>query len=167
MKNMVRERTFTWDAPAATMAKIMGRDPIEWLHAMMRGEVPAPPAAHLMGFTIEEAEIGHVAFSMRAEEWMSNPVGVVHGGMTATILDTVITLAVQTKLPPEKFCTTVDLHIQLVRSVPPDSRIIVAHGYAVHVGRSIGTARGEAFDEDGRLIATATGTFSILEATRS
>lgn len=165
MKSIVRERTITWDAPQATLAQIAGRPQLEWMEAMKRGEIPAPPTAHLMGFDIDTVEEGHVAFTMRAEEWMANPMGVVHGGMTSTILDTVITLAVQSKLPPEKFCTTVDLHVQFVRSAAPDSRVIKAHGYAVHVGRSIGTARGEAHDEDGLLIATATGTFAILTST--
>ena len=164
MKELIRERTLTWDAPQATLAAIAGREQLEWLRAMQAGLIPAPPAARLMGFDIAIVEEGHIAFTMRAEEWMANPMGVIHGGMTATILDTVATLSVQSKLPPTKFCTTVDLHVQFVRFVSPDSRIIKAHGYAVHVGRTIGTARGEAYDEDGRLIATATGTFSILEA---
>lgn len=166
MKHLVRERTLTWDSPQATLAGIVGRDQLEWMHSMKSGAIPPPPAARLMGFEIDVVELGHIAFTMRAEEWMANPMGVVHGGMTATILDTVTTLSVQSKLPPTHFCTTVDLHVQFVRSVAPDSRIVKAHGYAVHVGRTIGTARGEAYDEDGRLIATATGTFSILEAER-
>ena len=116
-----------------------------------------------MGFEIDAVEEGHIAFTMRAEEWMANPMGVVHGGMTATILDTVVTLAVQSKLPAGKFCTTVDLHVQYVRGASPDGRLIKADGWAIHVGRSIGTARGEAYDEGGRLIATATGTFAIIE----
>lgn len=143
---------------------IAGKPPLEWMAAMQRGEIPAPPAARLMGFDIDVVEEGHIAFTMQAEEWMANPMGVLHGGMTATILDTVTTLAVQSKLAAEKYCTTVDLHVQYLRSAAPDSRLIKAHGYAVHVGRSIGTARGEAYDEDGRLIATATGTFAILSS---
>ena len=167
MKELVRQRTFSWDAPQKTLAAIAGVPALEWMSAMQRGDIPSPPAARLMGFEIETVEEGHIAFTMRAEEWMANPMGVVHGGMTATILDTVTTMAVQTKLPGEVYCTTVDLHVQYVRSAAPDSRIIKADGWAVHVGRTIGTARGEAYDEGGRLIATATGTFAILAATRS
>src|ERR1700761_7111419 len=100
MKEIVRERSFTWDAPAATARAIFGRDPVAWLREMQEGIVPAPPAARLMGFEIIGVEAGRVQFSMRAEEWMSNPTGVIHGGLTSTLLDTVLTLAVQTKLPP-------------------------------------------------------------------
>ncbi len=167
MKELIRERTIKWEAPERTLAGIVGRDQLDWIGAMQRGEIPAPPAAHLMGFEIDVVEHGHIAFSMRAEEWLANPMGVIHGGFTSTILDTVTTLAVQSKLPRTQYCTTVDLHVQFVRSVAPDSRLIRAHGYAVHIGRTIGTGRGEAYNEDGKLVATCTGTFAVLDPTKS
>lgn len=164
MKEIVRERSFTWDPPTATAKAIFGRDPVVWLHEMQEGAIPQPPAAHLMGFEIVHAEPGRVAFSMRAEEWMSNPTGVIHGGLTSTLLDTVLTLAVQTKLPPERYCTTLDLNVHFVRPILPGGQLVTGEGVAVHVGNTIGTAEGRAYDASGKLVAHATATLAILDA---
>ena len=166
MKEIVRERSFSWDPPMATARAIFGRDPVTWLREMQEGIVPAPPAARLMGFEITGVEPGRVEFSMRAEEWMANPTGVIHGGLTSTLLDTVLTLAVQTKLPSERFCTTIDLHVHFVRPILPDGQAVTGEGVAVHVGGSIGTAEGRAYDASGKLVAHATATLAILDAER-
>lgn len=163
MKEIVRERNFTWESPAATANAIFGRDPVTWLREMQDGTIPPPPAARLMGFEITHAELGRVAFSMRAEEWMANPTGVIHGGLTSTLLDTVLTLAVQTKLPPERYCTTLDLNVHFVRPIVPDGQLVTGEGIAVHVGNTAGTAEGRAYDTAGKLVAHATATLAILE----
>lgn len=164
MKQIVRERTFSWDPPEATASQIFNRDHLRWLREMMDGVVPAPPAARLLGFTIESVDDGRVVFSMKAEEWMSNPALVLHGGLMSTLLDTVLTLAVTTKLPPHKFATTLDLHVHFVRSVKPDGGVVRAEGLAVHVGNTVATAEARAFDAAGRLVAHATTTLAVLEA---
>jgi uncharacterized protein (TIGR00369 family) len=94
----------------ATANAIFGRDHMAWMREMQAGDIPPPPAARLMGFDIEAVEPGRVVFTMRAEEWMANPTGVLHGGLTSTLLDTVLTLAVTTQLPKDRYCTTLDLH---------------------------------------------------------
>ncbi len=167
MKELARERTFTWDPPQATARAILGRDPMAWLEEMRVGTVPSPPAARLMGFEIERFEEGRVVFSMSVEEWTSNPTGVVHGGITSALLDTVLTLAVQTKLPPERYGTTLDLHVHFIRPIAPDGGKITAEGVAVHVGTTVGTAEGRAYNANGTLVAHATATLAILDATRS
>lgn len=163
MNETVRERSFTWDAPAETARRIFGRDHQTWMREMQRGEVAPPPAARLMGFEIDAVEDGRVVFTMDGHEWMSNPTGVIHGGLTSTLLDTVLTLAVHTKLPANRYCTTIDLHVQFVRPIQPDGRKITGEGLAVHVGTTIATAQGRAYDADGRLVAHATATLAILD----
>ncbi len=167
MKEVVRERSFTWDSPRATASAIFGRNPLTWLREMQQGLVPAPPAARLMGFDITDIESGRVEFSMRAEEWMANPTGVIHGGLTSTLLDTVLTLAVQTTLPPERFCATLDLHVHFVRPILPDGQPVRGEGVAVHVGNTVGTAEARAYDAAGKLVAHATATLAILDAARA
>ncbi len=167
MKELVRERSFTWDPPMATAKAIFGRDPVTWLREMQERLIPAPPFAHAMGFDIVQVDPGHVAFSMHAEEWMANPTGAIHGGATSTLLDTVLTLAVQTKLPPDRYCTTLDLHVQFVRPITPDGGIVRADGTAVHVGKTIGTAEGRAYDASGKLVAHASATLAILDTERA
>lgn len=134
-----------------------------WLRAMQNGAIPVPPAAATFGFDIDTVEDGRVAFSAAAHEWMSNPAGVVHGGMTSALLDTVLTLAVTTKLPLQKMCTTADLHVRFVRPILPDSSRFRAEGVAVHVGRTLCTAEGKVFDARGRLVAHGTGSFAVLD----
>ena len=166
MKEIVRERSFTWDPPMATAGAIFGRDPVAWLREMREGRIPQPPAARLMGFDITHVEAGRVEFTMHAEEWMANPTGVIHGGLTSTLLDTVLTLAVQTQLPPERYCTTIDLHVHFVRPVSPNGQIVSGEGVSVHVGATIATAEGRAHDADGKLVAHATATLAILDPHR-
>lgn len=159
-----RERTLTWDAPADTARAIMGRDPMTWLREMMAGRIPSPPAARLMDFSIEAVEEGRVVFGMRAHEWMTNPAGVIHGGMSATLLDTVMTLAVISKLPPQKMCTTIDLQVRFLRPLFPNGEKVTGEGLAVHVGANFGTAEGRVHDTKGRLIATGTASLAIIDA---
>lgn len=162
MNDGVRERTFTWQAPAETSSAIFGRDPMVWLREMQTGAVVPPPAAHLMAFEIETVEPGRIVFSMRAHEWMSNPTGVVHGGLTSTLLDTVLTLAVQSTLSSERYCTTLDLHAHFVRPIQPDGEKIVGEGLPVHVGKTVATAEGRAHNASDKLVAHATATLAIV-----
>ena len=160
----LRERIFRWDSPMETMRAIMGRDPMTWMREMMEGKIPAPPASRLMDFGMESVEPGRVVFSMRTHEYMTNPAGVIHGGMLATLLDTVMTLCVLTKVPAEKMCTTTDLHVRFVRPLFPTGEKITGEGVAVHVGSTLGTAEGRAFDAKGRLIAHGTASLAIIDA---
>jgi uncharacterized protein (TIGR00369 family) len=159
----MRERTFSWDPPQATSQAIFGRDHVEWMQDMKNGAVPPPPASRAMDFDFESIEPGRVVFTMPAQEWMANPAGTLHGGMMATLLDTVLTLAVQTKVDTGAYCTTIDLHVHLVRSVLPDGGRVRAEGNAVHVGSRVATAEGRAHDASGRLVAHATATFAVLD----
>jgi uncharacterized protein (TIGR00369 family) len=160
----VRERTFTWNAPMDTARSIVGRDPMTWLSDMMAGKIPAPPAARLLDFSIESVEEGRVVFGMRTHEWMANPAGVIHGGMSATLLDTVMTLAVVSKIPPEKMCTTIDLQVRFLRPLFPNGEKVTGEGVAVHVGTNFGTAEGRIHDAKGRLIAHGTASLAIVDA---
>lgn len=167
MKEILRERTFRWDAPSQTASAIFNRDHLTWLREMMDGVVPAPPAARLLGFDMESVDDGRVVFTMAAEEWMSNPALALHGGIMSALLDTVLTLSVMTKLPPHRYATTIDLHVQFVRPVKPDGGVVRAEGLAVHVGNTVATAEGRAFDAAGRLVAHATTTLAIVDAPKT
>jgi uncharacterized protein (TIGR00369 family) len=163
MKEAIRERTFTWTDPAALAQRLFTFQGLEWLEAMKSGELPPPAVVSALGMDIEELREGGISFSMRAQEWMCNPAGVIHGGMAATLLDTVLTLAVVSALPQGKSAQTIDMNIHYVRPLFPNGEKFVAEGKAVHVGATIGTAEGRVHNASGKLIAHGTATLAILD----
>jgi uncharacterized protein (TIGR00369 family) len=163
VKEIVRERTFTWTNPLELATQLFNAEGIAWLLAFKARELPPPPILSALGMDIENVEEGRVAFSMHAEEWMCNPAGVVHGGMTATLLDTVLTLAIMTKLPPGSSAQTIDMNVHYVRPILPTGEKIVAEGEAVHLGSTIGTAEARVHNAAGKLVAHGTATLAIID----
>jgi uncharacterized protein (TIGR00369 family) len=158
----LRRYEFTWVNPRDIAQSMAGKPHLEWMRDIVSGAAPPPPLASAFGFVFESAEPGRVTFSVAAHEWTANPAGVVHGGFTSTLLDTVLTLAVQTRLPQDRMATTVDLHVHMVRPALPDGRRITAEASAVHIGANLATAEGRVLSPDGKLIAHGTGTFAII-----
>jgi len=130
---------------------------------MQSGELPPPPASAALGMQIERVEVGVVAFSMQPQEWMYNPAGVVHGGLTATLLDTVLTLAVVSTLPAGRSAQTVNMSVHYVRPVLANGETIVAEAKTVHVGSSIATSEGRVHTAAGKLVAHGTATLALLD----
>ncbi|MGB6986512.1 MAG: PaaI family thioesterase [Candidatus Aquilonibacter sp.] len=158
----LRNYTFTWTDSRELQRAMAGRAHLEWMRDIISGAAPAPPLASAFGFIFEEAEPGRITFSAPAHEWTANPAGVVHGGFTSTLLDTVLTLAVQVQLPDDRMATTVDLHVHMVRPALPNGQRLTAEAKAVHVGTTLGTSEGRVTDAGGKLIAHGTGTFAII-----
>ena len=114
--------------------------------------------AGLLDMGIESVERGRVRFTLRTQPAFSNPRGTLHGGITATLLDSAMGCAVLSTLPPGVGYTTVDLSVTYLRPVSTDGRALRAEGDVLHVGRTIATARGEVRDDRDRVIATAVTT---------
>src|ERR687888_1833669 len=94
-----RERTITWDDPVAAAAAGRGLSGLDYMHAIAAGEIPPPPIAMLMGFELDEVEEGRAVFAVTPREFHYNPIGVVHGGLAATLLDSAMGCAVHSTLP--------------------------------------------------------------------
>ena len=133
------------------------------LRAIQSGDLPEPGIARLLGFTLTTIEPGHVACELLTRDDMTNPMGSVHGGIAATLLDTVMGCAVQTVLDAGESFTTTDLQIRYVRAVQPGARVR-AEGTVVHRGRRLATAEGRLVDEEGKAVAHATTACMILPA---
>lgn len=129
---------------------------LDFIRAIMAGAHPPPSMALLVGFNIVEAEEGRVVFSGAPTESHLNPMGVVHGGYAATLLDSCMTCAVQSALKPGLAATTLDLVVHFTRAATPQSGELRAEGKTVHVGRQFATAEGRLTDPQGRIIAHAT-----------
>ena len=113
----VRTLVVHWEDPSLgpLLAAERGLNGIEYLRAIMRGEIPPPPITRLMDIELVEVEDGRVVFAATPGEQHYNPIGVVHGGLAATLLDSAIGCAMQTKAPPGFFYTTIELKINYVR----------------------------------------------------
>ena len=114
--------------------------------------------ADLLDMYLDSVEPGRVRFTLRTQPAFSNPHGTLHGGITATLLDSAMGCAVLSTLPPGVGYTTVDLSVTYLRPVSTDGRALRADGEVVHVGRTIATARGEVRDDRDRVVATAVTT---------
>ena len=157
-----RTRTVTWDDPMATASAAQGRTGLEFILALAAGEVPAPPIMHLTGATLVSAESGRVVFALQPAEYHYNPIGSVHGGILATLLDSAAGCAVQTVLDEGVGYTSLNLSVKYLRGVRADTGEITCTGTVVHAGRRTALAQAEIRDRDDRLLASATSSCVIL-----
>jgi uncharacterized protein (TIGR00369 family) len=158
-----RTRTFSWEDPAAALAAGSALSGLQYMRAILTGDVPAPPIARALGFAVLEVAQGRAVFAMAPAEWMYNPIGSVHGGIAATILDTCMGCAVQTTLEAGVGYTTSDLQVRYIRAMNASSGRVLAEGRVVHAGRRTATAEGRLFaEEDQALIAHASTGCVIL-----
>jgi uncharacterized protein (TIGR00369 family) len=160
---MTRTRTFSWEDPLASAARGRELSGLAYLQQMMAGELPPPPIAHLLGMDLVEAEEGRAVFACEPAEFHYNPLGVVHGGLAATMLDSATGCAVQTTLAAGVGYTTVELKTNFVRAITRDTGRIVCEGRIVHRGGTIATAEGRLVAEDsGKLLAHGLSTCLIV-----
>lgn len=157
-----RTRTVQWADPFETARHATTMSGLEFLQAMASGEIPQPPIALLMNFGVAEAENGRVVFTVVPGEYHYNPVGIVHGGLAATLLDSAMACSIISTLPAGVGSTTVELHINYVRPLVLDSGKLFCTGEVIHAGRTVATAQGRLTDETGKLYAHGTTTCLIL-----
>lgn len=156
------ERAIRWADPAGISAAFLNLAGVDALGALMRGEIPPPPIFATMDMRLTFVGDGVVRFAITPGEWMCNPMGVVHGGVLAALLDTALTCCVFAKLPAGKACTTTDLQVRYVRPLRADGPEIVAEATAVHVGSTYATAQARATDAAGKLYAHATTGLAVI-----
>jgi len=125
--------------------------------------LPLNSMAETLGYDIVEASSGRVAIAAEPTAAHRNPAGTVHGGLTATLLDSCMGLAVHSTLDKGFGQTTIEFKISLVRVITPETGVIRAEGKVVFRGRRIGTAEGRLTDAEGRLLAHGTTTCLIFE----
>ena len=158
---MDRTRTVTWQDPALGVAAGTTLTGLEYLRAMARGEAPQPPLALMLGFTLDEIEEGSVIMSVVPAEFHYNPMGVVHGGLAATLFDSSLGCAVQSMLAPAYAAPTLQLQINYIRPITIATGKLKCSGNVIHMGKRSATAEGKLTDSTGKLYAHATGTFVI------
>lgn len=158
----VRARLRPVDAPRPTLQPA-GLSGLEMLGAIFSGELPAPPMGETLGFVLIRMVPGEAVFQGRPQWRHYNPLGTVHGGWFATLLDSAVGCAIHTRLTAGRGYTTLELKVNLVRALTDAVPLVRAEGKVIHVGRQTGTAEGRIVGPDGQLYAHATTTCMIFD----
>ena len=157
-----RTRTITWEDPTTTVQTGKTISGIAYLKALQSGELPPPPIAVLLGMSLTEVSEGRAVFVAEPSEYHYNPLGTVHGGVMATLLDSALGCAVQSMLPAGTGYTTIELKVNFLRPVTTKTGTLYAEGKIIHVGGRIATAEARLTDATGKLYAHATTTCIIM-----
>jgi uncharacterized protein (TIGR00369 family) len=157
-----RSKTATWYDPAATVALGAGLSGLEFMRALAEGRIPPPPIARLLGMSITKVDVGLVEFECTPDESVYNPIGMVHGGLMATMADSAAGCAVHTTLAAGVGYSSIDITVNFLRSVTLASGTLVATGRVVKPGRRVATAAVEIVDGAGKLVGTASSSCLIM-----
>jgi uncharacterized protein (TIGR00369 family) len=137
---------------------------LEFVRGLADGTLPLNTIAETLGYDVAEVESGRVIVTAKPNGAHLNPAGTVHGGLSATLLDSCMGLAIQSTLDRGAGSTTLEFKISLVRPITPETGLITAEGVVLTCGRRIGTAEGRITDQKGRLLAHGTTTCLIFQS---
>jgi uncharacterized protein (TIGR00369 family) len=161
-ETLTRSKTVTWEDPslsAAAMATMSGR---ELLQAIMEGRLPRPPIAELIGARMTSIGEGVVVFECTPDESAYNPIGLVHGGLLCTLLDSAAGCAVHSLLPAGVGYSSIEIKVSFLAPVRLDSGTLEAEGRALRVGRQVAFAEAHARTRDGKLVGHATSSLAVM-----
>jgi len=159
---MGRSRTYEWEDPALSAAAVGKGTGLEFLREMIAGRLPGPPIGATVDFSLDEVEHGRAVFSLVPGEEHYNPIGSVHGGIYATLLDSAAGCAVQSTLPQGMAYTSLDLTVKFLRPITLDTGRVRAIGKVVSGGRRTALAEAQLLDSTDRLLAHATSTCMLF-----
>jgi uncharacterized protein (TIGR00369 family) len=146
--------------------QVEGKSGLEIMRAVLSGELPFPPIAGTLDFLLIEASEGRAVFQGTPGPAHLNPLGTIHGGWYATLLDSALGCAVHTLLPVGRGYTTAQLGVNLVKAIGSKVQRVRAEGKAIHCGRQLATAEARLYGPDGTLYAHATTTCLVFELPR-
>lgn len=159
-----RERNAAGVGPGvARPEQLAGLHGLGMMQAMLRGELPYPPIAQTLDFVLIEIDKGRAVFQGTPGPAHLNPMGGIHGGWFATLLDSALGCAVHTMMPVGRGYTTAELGVNLVRGLTPKVQRVRAIGEVVHCGRQLATATAKLVGADGTLYAHASTTCLVFE----
>ena len=159
-----RTRTYSWSDPLGLVAEAAGRSGLEIMRALVSGELPPPPIADTLGFTLVEVDRGTAVFECEPAEYHYNPLGVVHAGLASTLLDSAMGCAFAATLDAGVGWTTLELKANFTRALTVNTGRVRCTGTVVHPGRTVATTEARLEDAKGRLYAHGTSTILVLPA---
>jgi uncharacterized protein (TIGR00369 family) len=143
--------------------QVAGMTGLEMMRAILRGELPYAPIAKTLDFMLMEVEPGKVVFQGTPGPSHLNPMGTIHGGWYATLLDSALGCAVHTMIPAGRGYTTAELSVNLVRGINGKAPRVRAEGKVIHCGRQLATAEARLYGPDGTLFAHGTTTCLVFD----
>ena len=146
----------------STLEQLKQSSGIEFLQRILDGELPPPPIAQTLDFTLIEAEPGRIVFQGTPGMQHYNPIGSVHGGYFCTLLDSALGCAVQSTLPKGSGYTTLELKVNLIRALTDKTGPVRTIGKVIQVGGRVGVAEAEIVDVEGKIYAHGTTTCLVF-----
>ncbi len=159
---MSRSLTVTWQDPLAAFAAGKALAGIDYMKEMIAGRIAPPPIMALLGYRLTQVGEGLAVFECEPAEQHYNPIGVVHGGLAMTLLDSAMGCCVHTRLPAGTGYTTLEVKINLVRAIVAKTGTVRATGKVIQFGSKTATAEARLEDAAGKLYAHGTTTCIIL-----
>lgn len=156
------QRTYSWTTPDPDRRPLNDRSGLEYFRALINGELPPQPISETIGWRVVHADEGLLRVSLLPQEHHLHGGGVVHGGVLATLLDSVMAGAVMTRLRQGQACTTVQMGMNNIRRVKPGEGEIVAEGRVTSLSRRTATAQAVIRNAGGELVAEGSTTCLIL-----
>ena len=135
---------------------------LEYMRRVMTGEVPPSGMVQLMNFKLVEVSEGHAVFTIEPDERHYNGLGIAHGGLAATLLDSATGCAINTMMPAGRIFTTLEMKINYVRPMARETGEVRCEANVIHVGGRIATAEGRIVDGNGKLFAHGTATCMLF-----
>jgi uncharacterized protein (TIGR00369 family) len=157
-----RSRTITWELPVLDPAELAGMSGLDYLRRGLGADTFRAPIGALMDFRPVQFEEGLAVFEARPAEFHYNPIGSVHGGFAATLLDSALGCSVHTTLKPGFGYTTVELKVNYCRPLKLTTGVVTATGKVINVGSRIATSEARLVGADGKLYAHGTTTCLIF-----
>ena len=158
-----RSRTVTWQDPSKPAEAGLQMAGIDYISAMIAGEIPPPPISRLIQMDLVEAEPGRVVFTCTPDQSAYNPIGAVHGGLVCTLLDSVAGCALHSTLPAGRGYTSIEIKVSYLKAVRLQSGRLTAVGTVVKAGSRVAFTEGVVTDASGATVATATSTLLVFD----
>jgi uncharacterized protein (TIGR00369 family) len=157
-----RTLTISWSDPGELAARAHGSSGLDFLRAIVAGQLPPAPIQELLGFALIEADDGRVVFRGEPGPQHYNPIGTVHGGFAATLLDSATGAAVHSTLEQGRAYATLEVKYNLVRAITAETGPVLAEGRVIHRGGTVATVEAMLrAEQDDKLLAHATSTCLI------
>jgi uncharacterized protein (TIGR00369 family) len=156
-----RHRTISWEDPRIPLAARRHVPGLEVLKDVIHSRLPMPPMGALMNIRLVEAERGFIVFEGTPEEYHYNPLGTIHGGFAATLLDSAMGCCVHSCLEAGDRYTTLEIKVNYLKALTIETGLVRGIAKIVHVGRTIALAEAQVVDGSGAIYAHATSTCSI------